>query len=441
MWPDTPPIMFFKAHSDPTALHCAFQALVDAYPILGARLGTTPPTTSGCAAHATRHKRAWAFHDGPGAALLLAEWSGPLADVLPSPAGRALKVSEVLPDLCGAPLVSLRPKARPGPALAAQITRFEDGVALAIKVSHALADAHTGIGILRDWVSLYNALRAGKLLPQLKGTWAPTINAAAAGDIDADAPDPHLVEEARTLPGLRLDVTRAAPGSSPMPFFKLPPALDVEGDTPPWDTWAWMAPTAQRILPFSSAQMEAIHAATDAPGVSKLDALLALLWGAIVRARGLGAGDEVSLASCVGLRPRVDPPLGDASYGSPLLVTATRLDASDVGDGAAAIRRTISAYTPARVGAELHRMAYASDPVRRFTCFFGRFHSFSTSWRHLGAYEVAMDGVTPEWVLSGTHGADGLIIVGEARDGVNVQLWLEEGAMARVLADPAINGN
>lgn len=442
MWPDTPPVLFFRTQPDGSTLQRAFEALITAYPILGAQLSTTPPpsaSSSGWGAHATRHARAWAQHDGPGATLLMAEWGGPLSDVLPSRSkGRALIVDPAVAQLCGAQLVVLRPEAlaRPGPPFAAQLTRFDDGVALAIKVHHTLADAHTAIALLRDWLTTYTALLAGGPLPALKGTWAPLIDAAASGDIDGDEPDAELVAEARRLPGLQLDFALAAPGATPVPFFKIEGA-GIEGDIPPWESWDWAAPPAQRVLHFSAAEVDAMRTTA---GVSRLDVLLARLWGAIVRARGLGPKDEVSLSSCVGLRARVEPPLGDEAYGTPLLLTASVLDAAAVASPAAvlAVRRAIGAYTPARIGAELHRMAFASDPVRRFTCFFGRYHTFSTSWLRLSAHEVKMGRVAPEWVLSGSPGADGLIVVLEAWDGVNVQLWLAEEVMARVLADPAI---
>jgi hypothetical protein len=218
-----------------------------------------------------------------------------------------------------------------------------------------------------------------------------------------------------------------------------PGAAEIEGPAPPWDTWDWASPgVQQRVLRFSPAEVARLKARG---GGSRLDALFALVWGAIVRARNLDPDTTVSLGQCIGLRGRVEG-VGDSHLGADLLITASELPASGAADlrtAARSIRSAIEMYTPAAVGAELHRMAYASDPVRRWNMFFGEHDTHTTSWLHTKLYELELGGVKPVWAQAAFPGLDGLVAALEdPSGGINIQLWLKEEIMARVVEDPAI---
>ncbi|CAK9780271.1 hypothetical protein CC85DRAFT_300225 [Cutaneotrichosporon oleaginosum] len=442
MWPVVPVTLLFPPTTvDERALTQALQHVVSTYPLLGARLDTTPPAGD-WPAHTTRYRRAWAYYDGPGAALAFATHAGSINDVLPKANGRVLDADAASAnDLCDSPIVVLRPEAmaQTGPALALQITRFSDGIALGLRAHHAILDAHSAANVIGAWFKSYNALLKGAPLPTLNLSFDRTPIDAAAGAIDAPGPDPALLALADTLPGLRLDMTQNTDTAFPIAALtRAPGAPETEGAAPPWSTWDWASymHVQQRVLSFTTDEVARLKAR--AGSKSSLDALYALVWGAIVRARGLPENTNVSFGECIGLRGRV-PGVGPEHCGADLIITAAQMNAAetaDLRDTARAIRSAIDAYTPTTIGAELHRMAYASDPARRWNMFFGREHIHTTSWLHIGMYDLQIADVKPTWVQAAFPGLDGLVCALEAPGGVNVQLWLEPETMARVVRDP-----
>ena len=106
--------------------------------------------------------------------------------------------------------------------VAVKITHFVDGaVALAVRVSHALADAATLAFFVRDWAAEHRARLVGTTrLQELMSVFAPgMLDAAAAGDVDATEPDTGLVEVARELPVHRYDAW-ISDGNGCPPFLR-----------------------------------------------------------------------------------------------------------------------------------------------------------------------------------------------------------------------------
>lgn len=517
IWPVTPITLLYPLiELDKALLTRALQHVLAVYPILGAKLHLTPPPNG--PAHARRYGRVWAqWGDGagaPGAKIAFARWDGPLADVLPTPLsspteetgklyvsangqspngtannqspigtanGHSLNGSSTkypaaaldtaagaTNELCDATqIVVLRPHAHAhaGPAFAAQITTFTDGIAVGVRGHHVLMDAHSMVGIIRSWFETYDALLLGNApLPALEGTFdAAPLAAAARGNIDAAFPDPALLAEADKLPGLRIDMTRSNPGVA-VPFADIhvaPGADKVEGHAPNYAQWNWMRTrnVGQFVLQFSKTQVERIYQlANPSPSpdptlkkkgqsVSRLDAIFAFAWSLLIRARALDPSNSVSLGQCIGLRGRTVPPLPEEHYGANLFMTASQLPASVVRDAtslpaiAKAIRASIAAYTPAAVGAELHRMAFASDPARRWNMFFGTHDTHTTSWLRLGVYGLKLGGEAPVWVQPAFPSLEGFLFAIEAKEGgVNLHICTEREVFDKLVADPALVG-
>jgi hypothetical protein len=114
------------------------------------------------------------------------------------------------------------------PNFIAQVTTFACGSsAIGIAITHGYADAQGMCTFAKDWASVSRALHTGALLPTLSPVFDPRLlDAAAAGDIDAERPDPTLVEKARRFPCHRYDWYKEVPGQ-PWPVHT-PDDLDPE---------------------------------------------------------------------------------------------------------------------------------------------------------------------------------------------------------------------
>lgn len=156
-------------------------------------------------------------------------------------------------------------------------------------------------------------------------------------------------------------------------------------------------------LHFSEAELNRLHTTARAapegrPDVSRLDALLAHIWGLINRARDHSrSADEVSLNITLGVRTRTAPPLPDSFISSPLLLAHVRAagsaaSAESVGAMATAVRETIPLFTPEKIGAMLHDAAHKMAPKRLWQAFLGSKHTLVTSWMRLRVYGVDFEG-------------------------------------------------
>ncbi|KAL4788258.1 transferase family protein [Aspergillus varians] len=355
------------------------------------------------------------------------------------------------------------------PAMQVQINLFGDGgYGISIKIAHPLADAHTLMVFVHRWAA--NCRKTFDADADDISSFAGTpvfdparLDACAAGDIDVSVADPTLVEEARRLPLHRFDWWRVDEPGYP-PFLipttedSKPPANDLlqsqvsPSTAPPWTTWDMLRPVNYALLHFPGskiAQLKREAAVEGGPDVSRLDALLAHVWGMINRARGHShSSEDVFLNLTLGARPRLSSPLPESFMGSPLFLTHIRMSgasacASSVGQTAHRIRQTLQLFTPDKVGAMLHDAAHEVSPQRLWQAFLGTQHTLVTSWNRLQLYQVDFvgSGQRPRYVHAVMPKTDGCLQVmdpGVDDGGIDVALYLDAEAMQRLLLDKSL---
>lgn len=363
------------------------------------------------------------------------------------------------------------------PSMKVQITSFKDGgTAITIGIVHSLADAAALLTFTKGWASTNRALSSSKPAPKLQALFDPSlIDAAAAGNIDAKDPDPNLKAAAR-LPLHRFDHWASAGPSTPkwaLPLTQIPPELasrspDIQlGKPVPYHTWDAAAPCSHTTFFLSAAETHAIYlhaAANTRTQISHQDAVLAHLWAALIRARGLRNGEEHFLDVSIDGRRRLSRPLPASFIGSPIFnvgvateALSTSDDASrakDVADKAAAIRSDVAMFDAEAVAALLHEMCFELGAQRRWNCFLGDYHTIVTSWVGVGVDEVVFEaGKEVRWAEALLPPCDGVVIVGEGGGrgsgeegegdakrewwgkGVKLNVYLRSDVMRRLVED------
>jgi hypothetical protein len=364
--------------------------------------------------------------------------------------------------------------------LAVQVTGLAcGGWTLAVKSTHPLADITTLVTFVKDWATLHQSKITGQPKPQLYRqleSWR--VDDLAAGDINADSPDPVIVGTTTSLPFHRYDWWHpAAEKTCPWPV-EVPEVFKDEVQRPvgkvmPWEEWDVTAPVSNYTLHFSHAQVEDLYknAASSADGVtengssrriSRHDAVLAHIWSCIVRARRLQDDeDPVHCDLTYGLRPVLG--LGESFVGSPIILVNVELSgrtaSSSLPPVAQKIRETISSVKPSDLSAHLHAVSFEKTPQRLWQAFLGRRHILVTTWARAGLYDV--DFFRSGGDSSGIRYADGLmppldgvILIKEAppsgrkvdsskprswtEDGVDISIHLRTEDMERLIADPLL---
>ncbi|KAG6856261.1 hypothetical protein H0H87_006017 [Tephrocybe sp. NHM501043] len=347
------------------------------------------------------------------------------------------------------------------PSLSVQITTLADnGVAIAIKFAHPLADAQTLLQFTHDWAAVSRVVVAQGTLPTLSPVFDPSLlDRAAAGDIDASHPSSEILEVARPLPLHRYDCWNSKPNSPPFmkPLVTAPPEVEATvgelGQPIDWVNWDYTAPVSHFLIEFSPSELDAMWKdAGSYSRVSHLDALLAHIWNLIIRAQKIDG--EFHLDVTFGFRNRVNPPLPPSFLGSPLTltkVTATAKDAIDhrLGPMAASIRSSLNAFNGLTIPALLHEMAYEVSPLRKWSAFFGSRNTIITSWLQLGMRDVDFGKGAPIHVDAVMPSTDGCVQVMEAdQSSPGKKAWHEKGGIVslhmrgdviqRILKDPAL---
>jgi hypothetical protein len=433
---------------------------------------------SGSTDHLKRYGRClltYGGEDEPGVEFVVAKTGENLASLVPTAGERAKSKTWDATEFPGRELVpatalSSHDLTNPqAPSLIVQLTTFGcGGHAIALKMSHPLADAHCLSYFARDWAAVTRALIANEPTPALTPLFDPQrLDKAAAGDIDAASPDPAILARARSLPCHRFDWWISGDDCPyPTNSTKVPEALksqphDPPGTRLPWAEWNLAASIKHCVLHFSGAEISAMQAAarTIEPRVSKQDAIVAHVWNRVNQARGLVEDDEqVYLDYTLGLRGRTRPPLGERFVGSPIMLTAISGKGRQVAhpDGlsnvASMVRRTVELFTPEAVAAHLHDKCYDQSPTRIWQAFLGKRNLLATSWIHTKMYEVDVGFGAPRYVEAVMPKMDGLFqlmeakpsstAVGEKRgwsdDGIDCQLHLETQTMENLLKDPLL---
>lgn len=129
------------------------------------------------------------------------------------------------------------------PVMAIQCTELAcGGLVLAAKIAHPLADITALTRFVRDWADISRAMLADAPLPLLNPLFEPSrLDACAAGNINANDPDPATMKDALALSLHRYD-WRASPGNPPSVF---PSDLPLAGKPMPWFEWDTKAPVGQ----------------------------------------------------------------------------------------------------------------------------------------------------------------------------------------------------
>jgi hypothetical protein len=360
------------------------------------------------------------------------------------------------------------------PIMAIQCTTLSDGgFVLAAKTAHPFADITGLIRFVTDWASVSSAVFKGLTAPALTPVFEPArLDNLAAGDINAEEPDPAIISRTQRLPLHRYDWW-AAPGKPPTPFLEAAKLVSPAGKPMPWAEWDFNAPVSDYTIHLNKKQVDFLfNEATkgtdgNGPRMSRHDAVLAHIWSCIVRARQLGKDDgPVHCDLVLGLRSAFN--LSEDFLGSPIIMMNIELPGSEVGceqtsNATSAIiaitrkiRHTISTVSdPANLADHLHSAAYEKSPQRIWQAFLGRRHILVTTWARAGIYDVDFglgsriryaDGIVPN--------LDGCVLIKEAPPpsglflsesrlswtgrGVDISIHICTEDMERLVKDPLL---
>lgn len=479
-------VLFYPDSLDKNRLLISLRKTLDAYPQWAGQLKFSKYNPH--AGHKYRQGRLELFYDSasdPGIECIMADCGGPMPLMIPPASeGRTWDATKVeyqaLLDM-DTPFGLNEANDPTGvPSMKVQFTSFSTpGLAIAIGLLHPLADAQSLLHFAHSWASTNRALSSFSSLPKLGPTFNPSsLDLGAAGDIDALKPNPSIFEKSRKLPLHRYDYWASA-ATAPewaLPNCKIPAEVNVtvnsleKGPPIPWETWKMEAPVSHVNYFFSAAEAHAIYlhvAAQTTARISHQDALLAHVWAALIRARGLEEGEEHFMDVSVDVRRRLNPSLPPSFIGSPIInaacpTTASRsitpLDlAKDVGRKAASIRNTVMKFDADNTASLLHEMAFELGAQRRWNCFLGDYHVIATSWIGIGLGDVVFEeGVRSLWVEALLPPCESMVQLKEGigevqpengdktgekwsrewwRNGVTLSIWLREDIMERLIRD------
>ncbi|KDN72237.1 putative transferase [Colletotrichum sublineola] len=361
------------------------------------------------------------------------------------------------------------------PIMAIQCTTLSDGgFVLAVKTAHPLADITALVRFVKDWASVSCAVVEGLASPVLTPVFEPArLDNFAAGDINAEEPDPAIIRRTESLPLHRYDWW-AAPGKPPPAFLDMAEPVPLAGKPIPWAEWDLEAPVSDYTVHLNKEQVDFLwDEATngieaDSPRISKHDAVLAHVWSCIMRARQLGTGKDDSPVYCnLALGVRSAFKLGEDFIGSPIMMMNVELPYSKVScmesdnNGAMVyiarkIRDTISRINnPSSLADHLHSVAYEKSPQRIWQAFLGRRHIVVTTWARSGIYDVDFGlGSRVRYADSVVPNLDSSIVIKEAPSssreplsgtrsswtdsGVDISVQIATDDMERLLKDPLL---
>ncbi|KAJ0423698.1 hypothetical protein BJY00DRAFT_309932 [Aspergillus carlsbadensis] len=484
-------IWFFDAPADKSAelnwsqtLQKSLEKTLSAFPHLAGELGIVKHIPEGD--HTQRFGRlqiTYGAPTDPGVEFSTALSALTLDDVVPTAAQRktsefnawnlSCPVPTFFADALKLPFIIPGPQKRAPPVLI-RVTEFAcGGISIGVLIAHCLADAQTLSVFMHHWSREHALLIANtKTSPSYsdiahtKQEQQPLFNpqlldTRAAGDIDASTPDESILAKSRSLPSTRYDWFYPLPDGDPDRY--LPPGLTRKmikspGEPMPKGDWDHTLPKAHVKLHFSAAQIQDIWQKAG-KGVSRHDAILAHVWSAINRVRGLDGDErEVALHVIFGLRRRLGLP--ETFLGSPILSASVRMSGADAcgrSSGspsvASKIHSTLALYTEDAAKARLHDLCFECAPQRFWEGYLGARHVIFSSWAHLDMYGVSFGREVPRHVEVCMPESDGMVSLIEGRpgsraagekrkhwcdDGVDVGVTLAVDAIERLKADSAL---
>jgi hypothetical protein len=480
-----------SSHQQPTTqtfvkhLQQGLEITLDAYPQWCGHLHRSKydPTSRDYTQRYGRLVLTYGCNDDPGLRLTAARANVRLSDTVPSPRERISQLktwnATSLPTSSFTPKDKLSTDDLDDPTLSsitARVTIFAcGGLAIALKFVHPLADAKCMSYFMKDWAAATLAVSTGNSAPAMFPLFDPhLLDDRAASDINASSPNLEIVSQARELPCNRFDWwTSADDCPFPTNSTKVPDALqevdqNIQGVRIPWKEWDLSASVSHYVLHFSQEEIQSLWqaASNDSTLVSKHDALLAHVWGAVNRARHLTHDDGmVHMDYSLGLRDRTRPKLPDRFVGSPMIIAnistsgreASKSDpgSTELGHLASLIRNTIKQFTPMAIAAHLHDKSFEQCPQRLWQAFLGKRHLLTTSWIHTDFRYLDFGlGGLPRYVEAVMPKMDGLLQLIEAtvpdnspkqkkavhwaEYGVDVHIYLESAVMDRMIRDPIL---
>ncbi|KAF7312528.1 hypothetical protein MIND_00266600 [Mycena indigotica] len=437
---------------DSTSLQTALIKTLDVYPQWAGQIRCTKYNPS--SGHTTRSRRlevVYGTSNDPGVEFVVANTAEEVDSVFPSVEERtstptawnatslaALNLLPQSPALANGDVMGL-------PALVVQVTKFAcGGIAIALKSSHPMADAQTLTTFVKDWAEMHRAITQNLPTPAITRHFVPSdVDNAAAGDIDAESADSNVLRRARELPIHRYDWWASSDDcpefmldSTRIPLYIKAGVDFTYGPPLPWAEWDHTQPISNYILHFSAAEIFRIWQAASVPGqvISRFDALQAHVWSVLIRAHQPKQGENFHLNLSLGVRERLVRPLREA-LGSPIvLARATATGESSLAELAHHLRETVTWFTPIRVSALLHEMAFDIDARRMWAGFIGSRNMIVTSWLRLGVYEVDFGAGRPRFVHSVMPALEGIVQVMEARPRMESGgPWYQDGASVSIM--------
>jgi hypothetical protein len=300
------------------------------------------------------------------------------------------------------------------PVLAAQVTELADGVFVAMSLNHGVADGTTFWDLFNAWSEIS---RSG--------------DAVAGGDLSTTASFRWFLD-GRT-------------GPIPLPFAKVEDIARQYEYPPVQECSLHFSPDPENVKTLKEkANAEIANSAAMATAtISSLQAVLALIWRAVCRARGLAPGQETSCAIPVGCRTRVtDMPqcyVGNAVAGAVGRAAVSEiLGEGRLGWAAWLLNRAVASVDEACVRDELS--AWPENPSFKYVAEFPPAAMVATGSQRFDVYGNDFGWGRPLAVRSGAgNKLDGMVTVYEGRGGggggMELEVCLAPDALGRLVAD------
>lgn len=337
--------------------------------------------------------------------------------------------------------VKMAPQNPEGPCMAIQVNQFLDGFAVAVQISHSMADATTLVKFMQHWGSLYR--NESTIFPGYDPQMIQTL--LADNPVSLRRPGEGMSMHRYDYYQSKMNAPAWADKQCEPPVGLDLRCLEPSGEAIPWHEWQLERPVSSVLLQFSPARLAKLCAAPRGKA-SHHDVLLAYIWTMIQVSRGLTSG-QVFLDCSIGLRSRLGLP--DDASGSPMLITYTGLDSSlltleNLQQTASLIRKSIHQVTKDRVLEYLSTLETQSSLQRYWDAFLGGRHVLATSWIGTDAYSVVFDEA-PLWVRALMSPCDGLIQLMDSppsftpsatsEDTPTARKWYDQGCEVSVFLD------
>jgi hypothetical protein len=336
-------------------LTSAFQATVDAFPVVA---GTLAPMPDGN----------YDIVLGPSCGASLTVQHHATTNIA------ALEATRFAPSALPAGLAAPEWMAGPAdPLLQAHVTLFDDGLAVSVSLHHMVADGAAAFNLLQYWSDIARVgrresapepvLDRGRLLAL--GRAASVTCAHPEYRVVLPEPQPAALSSGTAEAASTQAAACTLPSTAPAPAsaFAAPPRPAPDLPLLRCGCFEFTPDALRRLKQAAAASLAGTDAAAGATRLSTNDAITALMWRAATRARGgasssttIGSGTQQGSSSgclyAVDCRSRLEPPLPAGYFGNVNFVAFPRADVSalrtePLGATALRIRRATEERTDA----------------------------------------------------------------------------------------------